>query len=210
MQTPSKDIYLIRHGQSTGNTGGRMIGWSDHALTALGRRQAAAVAARLAPLGPMPVICSDLQRACETASTIAARWGGEVTHDQRWREICCGVYEDCTWEEFNGDAELQRCLETDPLGTCMPEGESIHMVVARVTAAFTELCARPEPRLAVVTHDGGIRSVLAHCLQLPAERFWTIFTEHAGLTLLRITGDWVSVRTVNDTNHLADLAEAEA
>jgi broad specificity phosphatase PhoE len=57
------EIYLVRHGHSTGNGGNQIMGWTDHPLTEVGQAQARAVAARLAPLGPMPVICSDLQRA---------------------------------------------------------------------------------------------------------------------------------------------------
>ena len=60
-------LYLVRHGQSTGNVGGTLMGQSDHPLTALGEAQARAVAARLAPFGPMPVHCSDLPRAVATA-----------------------------------------------------------------------------------------------------------------------------------------------
>ena len=43
-------LYLVRHGQSTGNIGGTLMGQSDHRLTPLGEDQARAAAARLAPL----------------------------------------------------------------------------------------------------------------------------------------------------------------
>ena len=67
-------LYLVRHGRSAGNLPGRMTGWSEHALTDLGTEQARRVAARLAPLGPMPIYASDLPRALDTARLIAARW----------------------------------------------------------------------------------------------------------------------------------------
>ena len=63
-------LYLVRHGQSTGNIGGTLMGQSDHPLTELGEAQARAAAARLAPFGPMPVHCSDLPRAVATAEHI--------------------------------------------------------------------------------------------------------------------------------------------
>jgi bisphosphoglycerate-dependent phosphoglycerate mutase len=56
-------LYLVRHGQSTGNIGGTLMGQSDHPLTPLGEDQARAAAERLAPFGPMPVYSSDLPRA---------------------------------------------------------------------------------------------------------------------------------------------------
>lgn len=67
-------LYLVRHGASTGNTPGNLIGQSDHPLSALGEAQARAVAARLAPLGPLQVYSSDLPRALATAERIEGAW----------------------------------------------------------------------------------------------------------------------------------------
>ena len=60
-------LYLVRHGQSTGNIAGTLMGQSDHPLTPLGEDQARAAAERLAPFGPMPVYASDLPRAQASA-----------------------------------------------------------------------------------------------------------------------------------------------
>ncbi|MHB9130610.1 MAG: histidine phosphatase family protein [Armatimonadota bacterium] len=196
------DIYLIRHGQSTGNGRQCFMGWSDHPLTDIGRAQAAAVARRLAPLGPMPVYCSDLQRACDTAGAIAQQWGRQPLPDPRWREVHCGCYEDKPWSDFQQAPELTAQFDADPLGTCMPDGESVAQMCARVITAFTELLTLAEPRIAVVTHDGPLRAVLSHYLQIPPERFWTLKTEHGGLTRLEVSEEWVSVSSVNETSHL--------
>lgn len=199
------DIYLIRHGQSTGNGRGCFLGWGEHALTELGRAQAEAAAERLAPLGPMPVLCSDLARACETGAIIAARWGGAVQPDPRWREIHCGELENCPWDALRERPALAAQYEADPYGTAMPGGESVAMMAARVTAAFLDVLARADARLAIVTHDGPIRAVLAHSLQFPPTRFWTLTTNHGGLTHLAQSDDWLTIRTVNDTSHLKGL-----
>ena len=73
-RTRTLKLYLVRHGQSTGNIGGTLMGQSDHPLTALGEQQARAAAARLAPIGPMPMYSSDLPRARATAEHIVAAW----------------------------------------------------------------------------------------------------------------------------------------
>ncbi len=67
-------LYLVRHGQSTGNVGNQLMGQSEHPLTALGEAQAAAAAQRLGPSGPMPVYHSDLPRAAATARFIVRAW----------------------------------------------------------------------------------------------------------------------------------------
>ena len=63
-------LYLVRHGRAA-------AGWDtdpDPALDAVGREQAAAMAARLEPLGPLAVVTSPLLRCQQTAAALAERW----------------------------------------------------------------------------------------------------------------------------------------
>ena len=230
-------LYLVRHGQSTGNVGGTLMGQSDHPLTALGEEQARAAAAHLAPLGPMPVRCSDLPRALATAERIAAGWKGRVVPDARLREIDMGAYEGRSWEEFEADEALKAAFADDPYGTVLPNGESLAHVEARVLAAVRDVLAAhgvgPEGGLStdavanadasavatglhdtgshesacVVAHDGPIRAILNHYLGVPPEKWWTLSTTHGGVSLLEFSGGWVNVRYVNATSHLAGLGD---
>lgn len=64
-------LYLVRHGKASG-------GWDtdpDPGLDRIGREQAAEACARLAPLGPLPIVTSPLRRCQETAAPLAAAWG---------------------------------------------------------------------------------------------------------------------------------------
>jgi phosphoserine phosphatase len=206
-------VYLVRHGRSAGNLPGHMTGWSDHPLTRLGVAQARKVAARLRPLGPMPVYSSDLPRALETARIIADRWSGDeaavaATADRRLREICLGSYEGRTWEEFTADEELSRAFASDPFTTELPGGESLAQVSERVIAAFREVVAGPDPAACIVSHDGPIRTIVNHVLKVPPDRHYALSTSHGGLSLLETDGDWVSVRFLNDTSHLRGLSKS--
>jgi broad specificity phosphatase PhoE len=225
-------LYLVRHGQSAGNLPGRMTGWSEHPLTALGTTQARRVAARLAPLGPMAVYASDLPRALDTARLIAAAWvsaeppiqppiqpplqppddaeaaraaGAAVTSDRRLREIDLGDYEGRSWDDFGADRALADAFAREPLLTTLPGGESLGMVRERVIAAFEEIVEGEQAVACLVSHDGPIRTILNHVLQVPPERHWALSTSHGGLSLLEASAGWVSVRFVNDTSHLLGL-----
>jgi len=150
-------LYLVRHGQSTGNIGGTLMGQSDHPLTELGEAQARAAAARLAPFGPMPVHCSDLPRAVATAEHIVRAWAEQpdpgaalagvvrarprVLPDPRLREMDLGDYEGRSWEEFEADTELTSAFAADPYGTALPGGESLAHLEARVLAAVRDVLA---------------------------------------------------------------------
>lgn len=141
-------LYLVRHGQSTGNIGGTLMGQSDHPLTALGEDQARAAAERLAPFGPMPVYASDLPRARATAERIVAAWREEdmadavqVILDSRLREISLGDYEGRPWQEFEADTALTAAFAEDPYRTALPNGESLEHLEARVHAAVLDILA---------------------------------------------------------------------
>ena len=63
-------MYLVRHGRAS-------AGWDtdpDPGLDEIGQRQATAVAARLQPLGPLPVLTSPLLRCRQTAAPLAHAW----------------------------------------------------------------------------------------------------------------------------------------
>jgi len=148
-------LYFVRHGQSTGNVGGTLMGQSDHPLTALGEAQARAAAVRLVPLGPMPLYCSDLPRARATAEHILAAWPPRATSggvpdaaaddrlrlhaDARLREIDLGDYEGRSWEEFEADERLTAAFADDPYCTVLPNGESLADLVTRVLEAVHEI-----------------------------------------------------------------------
>jgi len=63
-------LYLVRHGRAEAGFGESM----DPGLDALGREQAAAVAATLAALGPLAILSSPLKRAQQTAEPLARLW----------------------------------------------------------------------------------------------------------------------------------------
>jgi broad specificity phosphatase PhoE len=76
-------LHLVRHGRAA-------AGWNtdpDPGLDGRGLQQATAVAARLAPLGPLPVLSSPLRRCRETASALAGRWQVEVRVEPSVAEI---------------------------------------------------------------------------------------------------------------------------
>lgn len=87
-------ITFVRHGNTDWNVEKRAQGHSLNPLNETGRRQAAAVAGRLAEQSWDVLISSDLPRAQETAEIIAARIGMPIARlDPRIREIGRGQIE---------------------------------------------------------------------------------------------------------------------
>ena len=63
-------LYLIRHGKAAASFSEA----PNPGLDATGLAQAEAMAERLAPLGPLPIVSSPLERARETAAPLERRW----------------------------------------------------------------------------------------------------------------------------------------
>jgi broad specificity phosphatase PhoE len=63
-------LYLVRHGKAAA----AFSEAPDPGLDATGVDQAEAMAERLAPLGPLPIITSPLRRTRETAAPLERRW----------------------------------------------------------------------------------------------------------------------------------------
>jgi len=83
-------LYVVRHGQSTGNVGGTLIGQSDHPLTELGEEQARAAALLGLPDGMhCEYVLSFGYPADESVLAAPKRAGGrrplsELVHEERW------------------------------------------------------------------------------------------------------------------------------
>ena len=145
-------LYLVRHGQSTGNIGGTLMGQSDHPLTPLGEAQARAAArtprARRARCLSSPAICRG--RGPPPSTSSAPGWPtvaperpcdrpASLKLDPRLREISLGDYEGRPWQEFEADTALTEAFTADPYRTSLPNGESLEHLEARVHAAVLDI-----------------------------------------------------------------------
>jgi probable phosphoglycerate mutase len=162
-------ILLLRHGQTDANASGRLQGHQPTPLNLTGVRQAVRLADRLAGYRP-PVevlISSDLPRAMQTASPIAAACGLKLVLDPAWRERHFGQLEG----KPVGSRNLWRTAsgELDP-----PGAEPAAAMRQRILGALQQLPIRYRRAncIAVVTHGGPIRSVLRLLLDgsLPTAR----------------------------------------
>lgn len=125
-------VYLVRHGETTLNTEGRLQGGAiDAPLTAQGMAQAQAVANRLARSlavneSPIRLQSSPLGRARETARLIAEQVPTTPMEiDERLREIDFGRWTGLTFAEVeNTDAHLWAARVADPWNVRAPGGES--------------------------------------------------------------------------------------
>lgn len=144
-------IALVRHGQSTANRAGHVLGRQlSPDLTALGRAQARAAAGRLRDFNADSLWSSDMVRALRTAQFIALATGRPVSSTVLLREQDHGA--------MDGMDAVELAAEPTPPGRDITEirwggGESIADVYARVRHFMMVLAARRLRRVIVVGHS---------------------------------------------------------
>ena len=138
-------LLLIRHGETDWNAEGRLQGHTDRPLNDFGRRQAGALAERLAGDGITAVYSSDLSRALETAEILAARLELPVVTDPDLRERNWGNWEGLTGTERDRVEYVGEATDA--------HGERVLRAVRRIAEQH------PGERVVVVTHGGSLRRI---------------------------------------------------
>ena len=199
-------LILVRHGETEWNAQRRYQGQSDIPLSEEGRRQANCVAERLACQKIDVVYASDLERAWETASIIAEPNQLQVCLEPRLRELNFGVLEGLTFDE----AQIQypemiaawlKDFNQPPQGA-----ETIDLFHARIVSLLDDLKQKHDDQtLLLVGHGGSLSELLRVVLGLSREKRWYLEMENASLSEVSIAEDYVSLKRLNDTGHLAAL-----
>ncbi len=194
-------LYLVRHGQSLYNLERRIQGQADVALSPLGLRQGAAVAAALAKLPIDAVYSSPLRRAMETAEPVAAEHGLTIHTDDRLKEINAGVFQGLIWNEIEAQyPEAGRHWREQTPDYVIPGGESRNALAERGQAALEAIRAAGHEQVVVVAHGGVLAGGLKRLLRIPPELSPFSFY-NASISRLVWNGK-LKLMTLNQTEHL--------
>ena len=152
-------LWLVRHGETEWARLGKHTGRTDIPLTDLGRRQAGAVARRLATHPFAAVLSSPLARALDTARL--AGFGDEVRTDDDLLEWDYGRDEGLTTAEIRVERPGWTVWREGPAG-----GEPIENVAERVDRVIERARGRDGDTL-VFSHGHVLRVVAARWIDQP-------------------------------------------
>lgn len=156
-------LLLIRHGETDWNRCWRYQGHADPPLNRVGRTQAARLARSLNHLRLDALYSSDLRRATATAAALAAGRGLAVLTDPRLRELDFGDWDGETAAAVQAAAGAAwQSWQADPVRQAPPSGETAARLWQRFTCALADCRRHPSGTVAVVTHGGPLRLLLAH------------------------------------------------
>jgi probable phosphoglycerate mutase len=184
-------VLLVRHGL-TATTGHVLTGWMPGiGLDDRGRAQAAALAARLAPLPLDAIVSSPLERCQQTAAAIAGTRNGQavITEDR---------VGECRYGDWTGQPlkklareQLWRVVQAHPSAVTFPgpEGESMPDMQHRAVAAVRDWNSRlgQHATYLVCSHGDVIKAIVADSLGLHLDQCQRIQADPCSLTVIRYT-----------------------
>ncbi len=206
-------LLLVRHGESEANHERRMQGRLDSPLTPRGRRQAEAIAARIASMGKLDALyASPLRRAFDTARAIAAATGAEPIVLPDLMETDIGQATGLSWEDFAARwPRHARGIRRGAEDASWPGGESRRQLGERAARAIDDIVSRHagQGTVAVVSHGGTLRWVVAHLmagtsLAHPDHRF-----DNCAITEVMLGHGVPLIACANDATHLAEIEQEE-
>ena len=204
-------LLLARHGAIDWSG---QIGAPNDGLNGLGRRQAEALAQRLAGQEVAALYSSTLKRAAETAEIVSRHLGLDICWEPRLREWDPGDWMGLPEEEVKAQQpDLWHRIISD-LNYPMPGGETFDRLRHRVSAAAREIgAAHPGESVLLVSHGGALRALilglialdLAAALPWYASDMGPLVIDHCSLSLVELRNTAPYLLCLNDTSHLERL-----
>lgn len=198
-------LLLIRHGANDW-VHGRLAGWTPGVhLNDEGRRQAAALAARMALLPLDAIYASPLDRTVETAQAIAGPRGMPLRLVDGLGEVKYGEWQGAELKELYKH-ELWPGVQFYPSGTRFPGGETLGEAQMRMVATLDMLRAQhPQGIIAVVSHADIIKLAIAYYVGMHLDLFQRLEIMPCSLTAIRFTRMGPRLLAYNDVGALEYL-----
>lgn len=187
-------IYVCRHGRTEANATGLLLGRADPSLDAVGRRQAASIAAVLP--AEAAIFSSPLRRCRETAEA----YGPGIVTDDALIELDYGDFDLTSMADI--PAETMRDWRANP-EFAPPNGESLQELADRVAGFFERIAEITVERDVVIfTHVSPIKASVAWALGVGIGISWRSHVAQASISKIEVSRRGVSLHAFNLVDHL--------
>lgn len=199
-------LCLVRHGETAWNAEQRMQGHKDLPLNPEGLEQAEQAARRFLGMKVAAIYSSDLLRACQTATPIAAALNLPIERLTALRERnygrCEGLVHSEIVSRYPDDAHALRDRIPDYV---LPDGESLEQHRHRIHQCLADLAQRHAGEtVVVVTHGGVLDLIYRHATGTPLEKPRDFPIPNTGICWLTIEADTWRIERWADTDHLGE------
>jgi len=212
------EVYFVRHGDALPGQDEVVLGDYDaQALSELGRRQAQALARRMALYKPTAIYSSPTGRAVQTAQPTAEALGLTIALDDDLREVELGpIGANLASDDPAEVSKLlrRRLREIADIAvsggrwSAIPGSEPTAHLRARVVGAVARIHQRhPGERVAIFSHGGAINAWFADLLGLERDYFFP--AANTSVSVARVLGERRLLMALNDISHLREAGVFE-
>lgn len=202
-------LYLVRHGETDGNSQDLAQGHFDEPLNEKGRAQAELLGQRLKNCHFDAIYSSDSTRTLQTAEPLLKlRPDYNVETTPELREKFFGDCENYSWQRLRD--EYPELLDPEVGSDVkMPGGESDRDHMHRIAKFTSEIVAKhdDDATILVFSHGGSIKAAAAHMCNLRLEDKWRLKTDNTGISSIISERTWRDdgwqIERWNDTHHLS-------
>ncbi len=171
------NLHLIRH-TTLAISSGICYGQSDVDVSENFAIEGAKLREKLAHVQFDVVYSSPLQRCSKLASALNL---GEVRVDERLKELHFGDWEMQAWADI--PRNVFDVWASDYASLAPPNGESFLQLHARSVSFLEDVSSHSLGKnVAVITHGGVIRALLAEALNMPLKGLFRMVIDHASVT----------------------------
>lgn len=180
-------IYLIRHGETTANIEQKYCSSGGSPLTEKGWNQVNRLVMDFPTDKLNYIYSSPLDRCSSLAEKLASKYSLEPLYDDRIKEYDFGIFDNLSWKEAKSQyPEEFKSFCDDPVTFQIPGGDSQVIFNKRVSKFINNLPYGSD-NIAIVTHAGVIRSVLAHLLNLGIKQRWIFKIGNGSVTIIEVS-----------------------
>lgn len=199
-------IYLLRHGETTGNLEQRYEGQLNSHLSENGIKDSQLLAQAIKNIPFSAIYSSDLNRSYETAKGIADLQGLAVAKVPGMRERKYGQWEGLTFTEIKEKwPELYNTWLHDPALAIIPEAETLTELQKRGVNALEKIAANhKEDTICVVGHGAINRTILFHYMNLELDNFWRVKQNNCCINIISLEARHPVVIVLNNTWFLGE------
>jgi phosphoserine phosphatase len=218
-KTLSTRVIILRHGQSSYNSQGRIQGRSDlSVLTDRGLDDAKATGAAFHGLKFDKVYCSPLQRAQQTAITVLSCLNRQdnLQIDDRLLEIDLPLWETMFNQEVREKyADRYQVWKARPHQLTMSRSQAdgsqqeffpVLALYSQATTFWQDILTQHQGQtILIVAHNGINRALISTALGISPHLYHSIQQSNCGVTVLNFSGGWgdrVQLESLNQTSHL--------
>lgn len=196
-------FLLIRHA-TTDAVGKRLSGRMKGVhLNEEGRAQAQRLAAQLSALDISVIYSSPLERAIETAESLAKAFNLSVIANDDFFEIDFGEWTNCMFEalEFKPAFKMFNSFRSC---TRIPGGEMMIEAQARIISGLQKLSVQHlNKTIAIVSHSDLIKSAIAYFAGIHLDMFQRIEISPASVSMVELYDETARITAVNYTGKLS-------